>query len=149
MNNDFIKWQVGLTIIIRTESSLEIWAVFAIISKYVGPEVVAVQGGHKNLNHGFSVRRYADMPQNDDELNLKINSCIKNMSSKKKSSFQCEFCDKICLSNLKRHVTKKHPSSKAQETSSSDCLASYLVLTAEIKEEPLILKVSSRKVFEN
>ena len=38
------------------------------------------------------------------------------MPSKKKSSFQCEFCDKICLlrGGLKRHVTKKHPSSKAQ-----------------------------------
>ena len=44
------------------------------------------------------------------------------MPSKKKSSFQCRFCNKVCLSSgsLKRHVTKKHPFSKAQETSSSD-----------------------------
>ena len=82
------------------------------------------------------------MLQNDDELNLKINSVIKNMSSEKKSSFQCEFCDKVCLSSggLKRNVTKKHSSFKVQELSSSDCLASDLILTAEIKPEPIILK---------
>ena len=42
------------------------------------------------------------------------------MSSKKKkkSSFQCKFCE-VCLTNggLKKHVTKKHSSSKVQESS--------------------------------
>ena len=82
------------------------------------------------------------MLQNDDELSLKINSTIKNMSSEKKSSFQCEFCDKVCLSSggLTRNVTKKHSSSKVQEPSSSDCLVSDLILTAEIKSEPIVLK---------
>ena len=31
----------------------------------------------------------ADMLQNDEESNLEINSCIKNIPSKIKSSFQC------------------------------------------------------------
>ena len=35
---------------------------------------------------------------------------------------------------------KKHPSSKAQETFSSDCLGIDLVPTAEMKQKPLILK---------
>ena len=52
-----------------------------------------------------------------------------NMSSKKqkKSSFQCKFCE-VCLTNggLKKHVTKKHSSSKVQESSSSDCLKRFL-----------------------
>ena len=52
-----------------------------------------------------------------------------NMSSKKKSSFQCEFCDEVCLTSggLKKHVTKIYPSFKVQETSSSDCLGLDLV----------------------
>ena len=56
-------------------------------------------------------------------MNLEKKSYVKNMPSKKKSRFQCEFCNKVCLSSgsLKRHVIRKHPSSKAQETSSSDC----------------------------
>ena len=51
-----------------------------------------------------------DMLQNDEDLNLQINSYIKNMPSKAKSCFQYEFC-KVCLSSdgLKRHVTIKAP----------------------------------------
>ena len=51
----------------------------------------------------------ADILQNDEELNLEINSCLKNMLSKKKSSFKCQFYNKVCSSIgcLKRHVTKK------------------------------------------
>ena len=41
---------------------------------------------------------------------------------------------------LKRDITKRHPSSKAQKTSSSDCLVLDLAPTAEMKLEPLILK---------
>ena len=62
------------------------------------------------------------------------------MSSQEKSSFQCEFCDEVSSSGLKRHVTKKHPSSKAQETSSLDCLRLDLAPTAKMKLELLILK---------
>ena len=82
-----------------------------------------------------------DMLQNNDELNLQINSCIENMQSKK-ASFQYEFCDSVCLSRgcLKRHGTKKRPFSKTQEASSSDCLGSDLVDAAEIKLEPQIFK---------
>ena len=39
-NNDFIKWQFRFTIILGMESSLEIWAILAIISKYVAPKGV-------------------------------------------------------------------------------------------------------------
>ena len=53
----------------------------------------------------------ADMLQNDEELKWNINSCIKNTPSKKKSSFQCEFCDNISTGGLKRHLTKKRPTS--------------------------------------
>ena len=51
----------------------------------------------------------ADILQSEEELNLEINSCLRNMPSKKKSSFKCHFCDKFCSSIgcLKRHVMKK------------------------------------------
>ena len=42
----------------------------------------------------------ADMLHNSEKLNLEISSCIKNMTSMKKSSFKREFCDKICLSSV-------------------------------------------------
>ena len=60
----------------------------------------------------------ADVHQNDQEFNLEINSGIKSMPWKKKSSFQYEFCYKEYLSSgsLKRHTPRNHPSSKAQET---------------------------------
>ena len=50
----------------------------------------------------------ADVFQNDEETNLEINSRIKNMPSKKKPSFQYEFCDNVCFSNsgLKRMAQK-------------------------------------------
>ena len=69
----------------------------------------------------------ADMLQNEEELNLE--SCIKNMISKKKSSFPCEFSDEIFWSSgyLKRYFTKKQPSLKALESSTSDCFGSDLV----------------------
>lgn len=38
---------------------------------------------------------HVDMLWNDENLNLEINPYIKNMPSKKKPSFQCEFCDKF------------------------------------------------------
>ena len=84
----------------------------------------------------------ADILQNDEELNLEINSCIKNMTSKKKTRFPCELPDNICLSNsyLKRYVIKKQPSFKVQETSTSDCLGSDLVPIAEMKLGPLTFK---------
>ena len=96
----------------------------------------------EKLKHGFWESRFsphkdhfdaitdAGMLQNDEELNLKINSSIEIMPSKKKSSFQCKFCYKVCLSSdgLKRRVAKKFLYSKAQETSSSDCLVSDLSL---------------------
>ena len=58
-----------------------------------------------------------DMVQKNAELNLEISSCIKSMPSKKKSSFQCEFCGQACSSSggLKRHKVKKHPVSSAQK----------------------------------
>ena len=58
------------------------------------------------------------MLQNGEELNLQLNSYIKNIPSKEKSSFQYEFFDKVCFSSssLKRHGRGKHPPSKAQET---------------------------------
>ena len=60
------------------------------------------------------------------------------MPSKKKSTFHCGFYDSGVL---KRHVTKTHPSCKAQQSSeSSDCLRSDLVPLAEMELEPLILK---------
>ena len=51
-----------------------------------------------------------DMLHNDEDLNLQINSCVKNMPSMAKFCFQYEFC-KVCLSSdsLKRHVTIKAP----------------------------------------
>lgn len=71
---------------------------------------------------------HADMLQNDEELNLELHSCIKNMLSK-------------------RHFTKEHPSFKAQKTLSLDCLGPNLVLTAEMKLKPLILKGFLLNVF--
>ena len=38
---------------------------------------------------------HVDMLWNDENLNLEINPYIKNMPSKKKPSFQCEFYDKF------------------------------------------------------
>lgn len=66
----------------------------------------------------------ADMLHNDEELKLKISSSIENMPSKKKSNLQYKFRDKVCLSSndLKRRARKKQLDSKAQETSSSNCL---------------------------
>ena len=49
------------------------------------------------------------------------------------------------LSN--RHFTKEHPSFKAQKTLSLDCLGPNLVLTAEMKLKPLILKGFLLNVF--
>ena len=51
------------------------------------------------------------MFQGDEELKLEINSCIKNMSSKKNKAW-----DKNCLSNggLKRQITTRYLSSKAK-----------------------------------
>ena len=71
----------------------------------------------------------ADMLRNEEELNFEKNSCIKNMISKKKSSFPCEFSDEIFWSSgyLKRYFTKKQPSLKALESSTSDCFGSDLV----------------------
>ena len=60
---------------------------FAKVSKYVEPDRIDVQVGHKKLQHGFqkwriSAQRWlwwlmavidADIPQNDEELNLEIN----------------------------------------------------------------------------
>ena len=68
-------------------------------------------------------------------MNLEINLCIKNIPSKKKSSFQCEFCDEG--GGLKIHAITKHLSSKVRETSSSNCLGSDLVPMAEMKLEQL------------
>ena len=62
------------------------------------------------------------------------------MPSQEKSSFQCEFCDEVSSGSLKRHVTKKHPFSKAQETSFLDCLRLDLAPTAKMKLELLTLK---------
>ena len=64
-----------------------------------------------------------DMLQNNKELNLEINSCIKNTSSKKKSSSQFEFCDTVSLQSgdLQRHVAKKYPSSNAHGPLFLDC----------------------------
>ena len=62
------------------------------------------------------------------------------MSSLEKSSFQCEFCDEVSSGSLKRHVRKKHPFSKAQETSFLDCLRLDLAPTAKMKLELLTLK---------
>ena len=83
----------------------------------------------------------ADMLQNTEELNLKINSWIKIIPSKKILSFQSEFCDKVCLSSggLKKHATKKHLSSKVQEILSSDFLKSDVVPTREMNLEAQIL----------
>lgn len=39
----------------------------------------------------------ADKIQKDEELDLRKNSLIKSMASKKKLLFYCEFCDKILL----------------------------------------------------
>ena len=66
------------------------------------------------------------MFQDDEELKLEINSCIKNMPSKKNKAG-----DKNCLSNggLKRQITTRYPSSKARETSFPDCLRLDLVPT--------------------
>ena len=91
------------------------------------------------------------MLQDDEKLNLEINSCIKNMPSKKKSSIQCEFSDEGCLSSggLKIHAITKHLSSKARETSSSNCLGSDLVHIAEMKLEQLILKGFFEKCVAN
>ena len=82
------------------------------------------------------------MLRNDEELNLEINACIQNMPSKKKSNFQYEFCDKVGLASrvLKRHFTKKHPSSKAYETPSLGCLGLDLVSKAVMRLQPLTLK---------
>ena len=73
----------------------------------------------------------ADKHQSNEEFILEVNSRTKIKSLKKKSSFQYKFYDKFCLSSggLQRHVTKKHPSSKAQEISSCDYLGSDLVPT--------------------
>ena len=62
-------------------------------------------------------------------MNLEKNPCTKNKISKKKSSFPCEFSDEVCWSSgyLKSYVTKKQPSLKAQESSTSDCFGSDLV----------------------
>ena len=62
--------------------------------------------------------------QNDEVLNLETNLCIR-----KALSLQCGFCGKVHLlsGGLKRHVTKKHPSSKALKNSASGCLGSDLV----------------------
>ena len=64
------------------------------------------------------------------------------MPSKKISSFQCEFCDKVYLPScgLKSHVTKKQPSSKVQDTSSANCLGLDLVPAAQMNLKVLILK---------
>lgn len=64
------------------------------------------------------------------------------MLSKKRPNLQCEFCDKVYLSRsgLEKHVAKKHPSFKTQETSCSDCLRSNLVPTTKNKVEPLIFE---------
>ena len=76
--------------------------------------------------YGSYCRGYAS------ELDLETNLCItichqKKKKKKKKSSFQCKFCE-VCLTNggLKKHVTKKHSSSKVQESSSSDCLKRFI-----------------------
>ena len=52
-----------------------------------------------------------DVLQNNGELTLEINPCIKNMSSNNKSSFQREFYF-LSSGSLKRHITKKCPSFK-------------------------------------
>ena len=66
------------------------------------------------------------MSQGDEKLKLEINSCIKNMPSKKNKAW-----DKNYLSNggLKRQITTMYPSSKARETSFPDCLRLDLVPT--------------------
>ena len=47
------------------------------------------------------------MLKNDEEFKLKINSCVENMPSKKKSSFQSKFCGTVCLSLLTKQSFKK------------------------------------------
>ena len=47
------------------------------------------------------------MLKNDEEFKLKINSCVENIPSKKKSSFQSEFCGTVCLSLLTKQWFKK------------------------------------------
>ena len=75
----------------------------------------------------------ANKHQSNEEFILEINSRTKIMSLKKKSSFQYKFYDKFCLlsGGLQRHVTKKHQSSKAQETLSCDYLGSDSVPTSK------------------
>ena len=51
----------------------------------------------KNDFHVIMAVTEADVLQNDDELNLEINTCTKNIPSTKKSISQCEFCDQVCF----------------------------------------------------
>ena len=136
-----------LAIVTKTESSLEIRVVFAIISKYVKRDGVAGQVGHKNWNtaSGSSDFMYED---GFDAIMAFIDTdMLHKMWPKKKLSFQYEFCDPTYLSSggLGRNITIQHQCSKVDpqvhsQTLSSDCLGSHLVPTAEIKLEPLIFK---------
>ena len=90
MSNIFQKSKIHQNIVIRKESSLKTRAVFALISKYVVSDRVAVHVGYKkNWNIEFCPNEDnsdatvavvdADMLQNDEEQNLEINSCLENM----------------------------------------------------------------------
>ena len=52
----------------------------------------------------------ADMFENDQDIEPEIVTCIKNLSSRKKCLFKCEFCSKVCLSKagLSRQETVKN-----------------------------------------
>ena len=76
----------------------------------------------------------ADMFENDEDMESKILTCIKNIPSRKNCSFKCEFCPKVCLSNagLSRHEKAKqqqHTTFDSAIHSDSGGLRSRLELT--------------------
>ena len=79
-----------------------------------------------------------DMPQNDEEFNSEIH-VLKICHQRESETSNVDFVinrssHRLFISDdLKRHITKKHRSTKAQETSSSDCFVSDLVPTTKIK----------------
>ena len=53
---------------------------------------------------------YADMFENEEDMESEIVTCIKNLPSRENCSFKCEFCPKVCLckAGLSRHKKAKH-----------------------------------------
>ena len=62
----------------------------------------------------------ADMLQNDEELQLKMDCLASRVTSEKDSNYKCQFCTKLCISKeaLLRHVRTKHKD-KATDLSDS------------------------------